>query len=103
MDEFITEIIILITTAILLIILGFTLCQDFRTDGKKMGILLIFIGISHGAKGLIFIESQQLFDLFKAVSIAAKFLVISYALGLIIMDAKSILKISKSRRKNLEK
>ena len=99
MDEFITEIIILIVTAILLTILGFTLCQDFRTDGKKLGILLIFLGVSHGAKGLIFIENQQFFELFKAINIAAKFLVISYALGLIIMDAKSIIKISKNRRK----
>lgn len=99
MNEFITEIVILILTGIILITLGFTLCQDFRTDGKKLGLLLIFLGISHGAKGLIFIEIQQLFDFFKAINIAAKFLVISYALGLIIMDAKSILVISKNRRK----
>ena len=78
-------------------ILAIVFLQDFRSDGRKISILLIFLSIENFINAFRLPTINNLI-IYHSLSFGMNFLIFSYIVGLVIMDSKTIIKRSNLRK-----
>ncbi len=81
-----------------LILLSFVFFQDFRYDGKKIAILLMFLAFEK-LLSILLLPSIQAEKFYYSLDFGISFLSFSYSVGMLIMNGKSIIEISKARKR----
>ncbi len=85
-----------------LLLLSFVFFQDFRNDGKKISVLLMFLAVEK-LLSILLLPNIQADKFYYGLDFGISFLSFSYAVGMLIMDGKSIVKISNYRKRRRQK